>query len=342
MSLRTRIVQGALLAGAAALVPILVTQPAYLDLAVLTAYYLLLAASWNLLAGFTGQYSFAHAALAGVGAYSAILVEESMGVSPLAALPLAGLITAAVGVVLGLFSLRVRGVYLSLVTFAFAGAFAVWATGARHVTGGANGHDAGVLYLGIDKAPFVWLGLAIVVVYFVLQALILSSRWGLFMTAVRDREEIAAGLGVRTVRVRIGVFVYTAFWAGVAGAFYAGYIGIVSPSIGHLTEMGTIVSMTVIGGIGAPLGPIAGVLILQVTRFEVSGFGAEYTLLIFAGVTLAVMLVVPNGVVGLIESVRQRIRPPQRRWGDDDAAPPTGADDVTAPGARAPRGSEAH
>jgi branched-chain amino acid transport system permease protein len=317
MRLRARILLGVLLACAGALVPILVTQPAYLDLAVLSAFYLLLAASWNLLAGFTGQYSFAHAALAGVGAYSAILVEETLGVSALAALPLAGLLTAAVGVVLGLFSLRVRGVYLSLVTFAFAGAFGVWATGARHVTGGANGHEADIIYLGIDKDPYVWLGLVLVIVYFALQSLILSGRWGVFMTAVRDREEVAAGLGVRTMRVRVAVFVFTAFWAGVAGAFYAGYIGIASPSIGHLTEMGTIVAMAVVGGLGAPLGPIAGVLILQITRFEVSGFGAEYTLLIFAGITLAVIVVVPNGVVGLIESVAQRVRAPQRRWRED-------------------------
>lgn len=317
----TRLAAGGALLVLGACVPLFVDNPVYLDLAVFMAYYMVLAGSWNLLAGFTGEYSFAHAALAAVGAYGAVLVQETLGASPMASLPLAALLTAAVGLLLGLFALRVRGVYLSLVTFAFAGAFAVMVSGATSLTGGNNGHTSGFLFMGIDKSPYVWLGLGIVALYFILQSLVLDSRWGLFAQAVRDNEQVAAGLGVQTVRVKLVAFVYTAFWAGLAGALYAGYVGLVSPSISDLTEMGMIMSFVVVGGLGWRLGPILGVLVLQYISFQARGIGAEYTLMIFAAVALAVIVFVPNGLAGAATTALRRLRGGSRRWADETAAP---------------------
>lgn len=298
-------------------VPLFVGDPGLQDLAVLSAYYLLLAGGWNVLAGFTGQFSFAHAALAAVGAYTTALLESRWNVPVAATLPLAGVATALVGGVLGVVLLRVRGVYLSLVSFAFAGAFSAWLYGAFDFTGGGRGHTTEILFPGIDLSPYVWLAFGLVVAYFVSQELLLNSRWGLHLIAVRDREEVAEGLGVRSRQIKVAVFAFSSFWAGVAGSMYAAYEGIVAPSIGNLLTMGLILAMAVVGGMGRRFGPLVGVLLLQVISYWVHGFGAQYTLLIFAALVLGVMLFSRDGLLSLAESVFRRWRP-RRRWLDQD------------------------
>ncbi len=314
MMSRRQLAIGAGLTGAGCLLALLLSSPVIIDLGILSGYYLLLTASWNLLAGFTGQFSFAHAGLAAVGAYLTVWLEAGIGLGPAAALPLAGLMTAIVGLALGTVSLRVRGIYLALITFAFGGAFTVWLTGARDLTGGASGHSTQFLFTGIDQKPFLWLVLGLVVAYFLAQTALVRSRFGLQATAVRDREEVAEGLGVRTVHVKIGMFTFTAFWAGLAGSFYAGYIGIVAPSIGGLNTMALIVAMAVVGGMGRALGPIAGVLALQFISYHVRGFGAEYTVLIFSALVLMVMFFARDGLLGVSERTLRRARPRTGRW----------------------------
>lgn len=317
MNREHRLLQGAGLLGIGALIPVFVTSPPLLDLAILTCFYLLLAGSWNMLAGFTGQFSFAHMGLAAVGAYTSPVVTDYLGLSVWASLPLAGLAAASAGVVLGAVAMRVRGVQLPLITFAFAGAFMVWLRGARSTTGGATGYMTEPLFMGIDPAPFVWLGLGLVGAFFLLQMLILDSRWGLFSTTVRDNETIAEGLGVRTFHVKLAAFSYTAFWAGVAGSFYAGYVGIIAPSLAELTQMALVVAMVVVGGMGRRMGALVGVVVLQIMGYWVRGFGQEYTLLITAAITMAVVLFARDGLIALAERAWWRLRPRRvQRWQD--------------------------
>ncbi|NIR29366.1 MAG: branched-chain amino acid ABC transporter permease [Gammaproteobacteria bacterium] len=313
--IRTRdLALAAALAGLAALVPLFVQRAPLLDLAVLTGYYLLLVGSWNLLAGFTGQFSFAHMGLAAVGGYGSALLAGGLGVPVGLTYPLAGLMAAGIGLVLGLVSLRVRGVQLPLITFAFAGAFGVWLTGADEITGGARGLSTQRLFSGVEHTPYVWVALAVVTLYFLLQWAILRSRWGLFLTTVRDNEWVAEGLGVRTFRVKLAVFAYTAFWAGLAGSFYASYVGIIAPSMLHLSEMALVVAMAVVGGMGRALGPLVGVILLRLLDHYVRGVGEQYTLLITAGVTLAVVLFARGDLIGLVERAVVRFLPRRERW----------------------------
>jgi branched-chain amino acid transport system permease protein len=321
-----------------------VRDPGLQDVGVLTCYWLLLAGSWNILAGFTGQMSFAHVALAAVGAYLTVLVERALHVPAGLAIPLAGFMTALVGLGLGLVSLRVRGIYLSLITFGFAGAFVVWATAAVSLTHGYEGRVSEILFSGIDSAPFLWVGLALVVGYFASQSLLLDSRLGLEAMAVREREEVAEGLGVRTGYVKIAIFTFSSFWAGAAGSFYAGYVGIVAPSMGELFWMGLVVAMVVIGGMGRRLGPIAGVILIRFLDYWVRSVGSQYETLIFAGLLLAFMLFVPNGLVSLADAVVGRMRRPRLRWNTEPEASVLGQPETNPRGDRqgGPAASEPH
>lgn len=311
---RRSIALGSVLVAGGAAFAALVTNPAVLDYGVLTAYFILLAGSWNLLAGFTGQFSFAHMGFAALGAYLSILLNQALGIPVGPSLAFAGLLTAVAGLGLGIVSMRVRGVYLSFVTFAFAGAFQVLVIGWYSLTHGALGRTAEVLFTGISRTPFVWLGLALVVAFYVCQRLVLESRLGIQAMAIREREEVAEGLGVRTRRVKVTIFVITSFWAGVAGAFYAGYEGFVDPNIGSLTNMGLVVAMVVIGGIGTRAGPIFGAILLQIVTYFVASRGAEYTLMIFSAALLVIMLTARDGLVPLVEANATRLLRAATRW----------------------------
>ncbi len=301
-----------------ALVPLLVSSQPWLDLAIMTGYYLMLAGSWNLLAGFTGQYSFAHLGLAALGAYASALLNSKLGVPVIWTFPLAGLIAGVAGLGLGVVSLRVKGVALPLITFGFAGAFGVWLKAARDITQGSNGLFTNPLFSGNQLQPYLWVALALCLLYFVLQTLILSSRWGLYLTAVRDNEAIAEGVGVNTFIAKLAAFSYTAVWAGVAGAFYASYQGIISPVMMDLSEMGLVVVMVVVGGMGRPLAVVAGVILIQLLSYWTRGFGGQYTLIITAGISLPIVLFTRDGLVGLIaEWIGGRFGSRRSRWADD-------------------------
>lgn len=303
-----------------ALIPIFVNSKPLLGLAVMTGYYILLAGSWNLLAGFTGQFSFAHLGLAAVGAYSSALASHYFGVSAAWAFPLAGLVATVVGLGLGIVSLRVKGVALPLITFGFAGAFLVWLKAARDVTHGTNGLFSALLFEGTEIKPYVWLAIGLCFLYYVLQTIILTSRWGLYLTAVHDNEAIAEGIGVQTYWVKLATFSYTAFWAGIAGSLYAAYQGIVAPVMMSLGEMGLVVVMVVVAGMGRPFAAIVGAIIIQLISYWTRGFGGEYTMLITASISLGIVLVARQGVNGVAMLCIERLfnRTPERWVQEND------------------------
>lgn len=290
-------------------------DPVLLDAAVSLIYFLLLSASWNLMAGYAGQMSFAHVSFAVIGGYVTASCADRWGVPPLLAMPLAGLVTAVLGLLLGLVTLKFRDVFLAIATFAFAGAFQAWAVATSSVTGGINGMPAAPLFDMEDQTrACVWLGLALVVLFYALQWAILTSRWGLFLRAVRDREAVALGLGLRTVLVKVAVCSYVACWAGIAGGYYGGYVGLVTPSMGLLSNMGLVLAMVVVGGMGRVAGPLLGVLLFRFIDYFTRGYAGEYTVLIFATLMLAMMMLARDGLTGLADRAAARLFARPQRW----------------------------
>lgn len=294
----------------------LVQSAVLLDAAVFFFYFLLLSGSWNLLAGYSGQMSFAHVAFSVGGAYGTAALAANAGLPVFLSIPLAALGTALAGLVIGAITLRFREITFALATFAFAGVFTSWLTGATEWTGGSNGMAVDPLFEGNQTRAFVWLGLGLAALFFLLQRLILASRWGILMRAVRDREDVARGLGARTTAIKVAVFAYTAFWAGLAGGFYATYVEFITPSIGQLTNMGLVVAMAVVGGMGTAAGPLLGTLLFRVIDYYTRGYGGEFTVLIFAVILLFMMLFMRDGLVGLLERLFRRFGGRRDRWSD--------------------------
>lgn len=281
-------------------------KPSLADLLIMSAYYLLLAGSWNLLAGFGGQYSFAHVGLATAGAYSTAVLIHAFGLPGWSGFILMPPVIALLGGGLGLVALRVRGVQLPLITFAFAGAFAVFLAAAADLTGGSMGMQLPKLVEGFDRSPYLVIAGFLVALLFLVQNLVIDGRIGLFMQSIRDNEDVAHGMGVNIFGVKITAFMITAAIAGLAGTFYANYVGVLAPSMLSMGEMGFVVAMVVIGGLGHRYGPLVGVAIIRTIEYFVRGFGAEYTLVIITGIALLVVLFFREGVIAYARSLLPR------------------------------------
>ncbi len=285
-----------------------------LDAGVFFFYYLLLAASWNLLAGYSGQMSFMHVAFAVAGAYGTAAIHGWLSLPVWASLLAAALLVGIAAVAVGFLTMRFRNITFSLATFAIAGMFVSWLTGASAVTGGNSGLSVDPLLDGDQTRSFVWIGLALAVSFYAAQASLLTSTWGVLLRAVRDHEEVARGLGVRTTALKIGCFTFAAVWAALAGGFFATYVGFITPSIGTLSNMGLVIAMVVVGGMGRAGGPVVGTLVFRIVDYFTRGYGGEYTVLVFATLLLFMMLFMRDGITGLFDRWFSAMRPRRDRW----------------------------
>ncbi|MBW1981778.1 MAG: branched-chain amino acid ABC transporter permease [Deltaproteobacteria bacterium] len=267
----------------------------WLYVAIIGLYYAILATSWSMLAGQVGIISFAHAAFAGVGAYtSAILVIRLQVPIPLSII--AGSCAAAVfGLGIGALTLRMRGAYLALTTLAFSEIFRIFLTAEYELTRGSYGLRVPLIFNG-DKRVCYFIGLILLIFTIGSLFLVLRSKLGLFLLAMREDEDGAATRGVNTTYYRLIAFVITSAFAGLAGGFYAHVIGLVSPRMTMIGEMGLILAMSVFGGIESLLGSALGAMVLQVLTEYLRAF-AEWRLAIFGALVLLTLRFIPQGIL---------------------------------------------
>ena len=253
----------------------------------------------NILIGLSGQMSFGHIAFYAIGAYlSALLTIAGLPLS--AALPLASLGCALLGGLLAIPALRVSGPYLAMITIAFAlvvhNGLIEW----REVTGGANGlmgiplPEVGTLDPSLVLAlGAVLLMVAALVFYWSLQ----RSGWGLAMRAVKASEIAARSLGVNPVQTRTLAFALSAGLAGAAGALVAPVLMFINPAAFPFSQSILFVLAVIVGGAGTLFGPVLGALVIVVLPELLADF-AEYRLLAFSVLLLAVLWAAPRGVLG--------------------------------------------
>ncbi len=270
----------------------------WLHTAIVALFYVMMASSWNLLAGFTGQVSFAHAAFAGVGAYTSGILAAKMGLPPLLGLPIGVLVAAILGLALGSLCIRMGGIYLSLTTLAFSEILRIIVHNEYEITRGTMGLTVPPLWGEYSKTLsfYVMLVAAVLVVWLVRR--ILRSDLGTCFRAVQNDEVAAASVGISVVRVRVIAFVITGAMAGMAGSLYGHYLLLITPHILSLDLMFLVLAMTVIGGMGTFIGPIIGAFFLEILSEYIRVYG-EFHVLIFGLVALVVARFAPEGLVGI-------------------------------------------
>lgn len=266
-------------------------------------YYAILASSWALLAGFAGQFSFAHMAFAALGGYASALIVLHLGMAYLPFAIAAGIgLAMVVGALIGFMVLRLSGPYLALFTLAISEVFRMILIAEEQITRGSLGLQVPRFFRGDSDVPYYYLGLALLVGSLLLMGFLLHTRIGLFLRAIREDEDATRASGVNTTRYKILVFVITSGIAAMAGIYYAHFIGILTPNMLILPEMGIVIAMAVIGGIESLPGAVIGAAIV----YLLSETLREYGELRFVLLGLALILVqrfARNGLFPLIERI---------------------------------------
>jgi branched-chain amino acid transport system permease protein len=295
---------------AAALVPVAVRSEYILHTAVLAGIYVILASSLNITNGYTGLFSFGHAAFYGIGAYTAAILATRLGWGFALTLPAAGVVAAAFGAALALPTLRLSGIFLALVTIGFQEiAYLVtlnW-IGLTRGPMGIPGIPPAALF-GIElrgNAAYYWLVLALDVLTLFVLSRIVTSRVGRAFVAIREDELAAEASGIPAFRMKVLSFVIATFFAGIAGAFFAHHARFVSADSFRLDETFVILTMLIVGGLGSLAGPVIGAVALVILP-EASRFLAEYRGVVYGLILIAVILFRPEGVAGVPGIIQPR------------------------------------
>lgn len=269
--------------------------------------FVALASLWNLLAGYAGLVSVGQQAFVGLGAYLLFGMVILAGIHPIAAIFIAGPIAAVVSIPVAALTFRLRGAYFAIGTWVVAEVFRLLASQIS-VLGGGSGISLPASVI-IAMAPsrqarefeLYWLALGLTVLVLAAIVILLRSRHGLALTAIRDNELAAQSNGIDVTRLKLLVYVLTAFGTAMVGALIFLMKLRVSPDTAFSVNDWTafVIFITVIGGIGRIEGPIIGAIIFFFMRQTLADLGSLY-LLIMGAVAIVVMLWAPKGLWGLI------------------------------------------
>jgi len=271
-------------------------------------YYVILASSWNLIAGYAGLFSLAHHVFAGIGGYASALMVIRTGVPVPVGIACGGVLAGAAGYVIGALTLRMRALYLALATWAFAESTRVFVSMEYGITRGDLGLPVPRLFHTSSPRGYYEVFLLLAAATVAGLALLLRSRIGYRLRAIRDDEGAARAAGVNTVRWKRFVFAASSGIAGIGGAAYGHYIGLLSPVGMRFDEMALIIIMVILGGQRTLAGPVIGALLVETVSEALRAYG-QIRMVLFALVVLGVMRLYPPGLAGLArEAARARRR----------------------------------
>lgn len=280
------------------LVPILNLSDYTLGVLIVSFYFAMVSMGWNLLAGYTGQFSMAPAAFAMIGGYIVGLldfhVHTSLGFGFIAAILGSGFL----GLLLGVVVLRLKGPYLSLTTLSFAEIARVIVANSHEFTRGDQGLNVPTMV--DDRLEYYYLFLFLVLGVGTLIYILMRSRFGGYFVAIRDDQEGAESRGIPVTRYKLIAFVLSCAISGFAGAMYGSFSQLVSPEMGMLQETGLVISMVVIGGIGSLTGPLLGALLVYLGSEWLRDIG-NIQMIVFSIIVILFARFLRTGIWGFVQ-----------------------------------------
>jgi len=257
--------------------------------------YIILAVSLNVATGYLGQLPLGHAGFMAVGAYTAAIFWRSGLLSGTldvtAGLVFAGIAAAIVGIIIGIPALRLKGDYLAIITLGFGEIIRITIVNLSSITGGTPG------LLNIPRHTNFFLVYICVIVTCIAIHMMMKSRHGRAILSLRENEIAAESCGIKTTYYKVMAFSFSAFFAGVAGALYAGTLGLLVPGAFDFMASINILVMVVLGGMGSMVGSIIAAAVLTSLPLVMQGLN-EYRLIIYALILIAVMIFKPSGLMG--------------------------------------------
>ncbi len=270
-------------------------------------FYTIMASSWNLLAGYTGQFSLGHHTFAMIGAYTSTLLMVKLGMPFKVGIPSGIVMALVISFALGIICLRVRGIYLALITWAFAEVVKNYIRLHFSFTGGDRGLTTPLLFHTLKPTPYYYLFLGLAIFSITLIAVIMHSKIGYYLRAIRGDDIAARSMGVNIVRYKIFAFVVASGMAGMAGVFYGHSIGLISPMMGDFNEMAMIIIFVVIGGMRTLTGPVTGAITVRILM-ELLRKYSEIRIVILSAIVIIIMRFFSGGLAEFFRLINQRIK----------------------------------
>ncbi len=287
--------------------PLFFRSPYILHVAIITALYIILAASLRLPL-ITGRFNIGVVAFAAVGAYTSALLSSQLGLNVWLALLAGCLASGVVAFGLGLIILRVSGLYFGMLTMCILEMLRYYLLWDRKLTGGVMGIldiPSPTIWgfdLGADKVSFYYLTMIVTVfsIWFIYR--IERSRAGMAFHAIGQSDLLSEHLGINIAQYRLLAFVVSGIFAGLMGGMIAHYLHYTSPEDWTIMQSLTIQIFLVVGGRASAWGPIVGTTVLMITSEVLRGC-KEYLPLIYGGILITVIIFYPRGLVGLPSSI---------------------------------------
>ena len=284
--------------------PLLDLSDYTLGILIVAMYLAIVAMSWNLLAGYCGQFSMAPAAFAMIGGYIVGLSDFHAQLSLWLSVPLATVGTAILGALLGLTVTRLKGPYLSLTTLSFAEISRVIISNSHEYTRGDQGLN--VPSMMNDRLSYYYFFIVLVLLTGVFIYWLMRSKLGGFLLAIRDDQEGAESKGIDIVFYKLVAFTISCSLCGFAGAMYGSFSQLVSPEMGLLQQTGLVISMVVIGGIGSLTGPVIGAILVYLGSEWLREIG-NIQMIVFAFVVIIFARFFRTGIWGFCLGLKQRL-----------------------------------
>ncbi|RST87788.1 branched-chain amino acid ABC transporter permease [Aquibium carbonis] len=291
-----------------AMLPLVFTDSYSRHILIMAFIYAMVASNWDLSLGYGGVFNFGHLALFGIGVYAYALLTKLAGMDPWVALVASGVVATLAAVIVTIPILRLKGIYIILVTFGFAQLVMQIIISQSDITGGTQGivripglyiFDHNMVRDG--KIGYFGIALTLLALSTIFLRVLVRSRIGASIVALRDNEEYAISRGVSLVRQRMITLAASAFFTGVAGAFYAAYQRNASIDVFGMSLATIVLSMVLLGGTGTIYGAVIASFVLTVFAEAMADFGA-WRPMITAVLIILVMLVYPSGLVGMIQA----------------------------------------
>lgn len=288
-------------------VPLIVDNPFYLNILIMTCLAAGMAGAWNILGGYAGQLSLGHAAFFGIGAYTSTLLYLRLGVSPWLGLVAGGVAGAIASLVIGGICFRLRGPFYTLATIAFGEVVRIVVIYWKDFTEGSLGllipfRPSVANLMFSDRAPYLYISIGLVLLTVGVSVWIERSKFGLYLRAIGEEESAAVSLGINVFGYKLAAAGLSGFLIGVMGVFYAQYMLFIEPH----SELSLQVSiqmavMCMIGGMGTAMGPVLGAALLtplsEILRSQLGGTYSGLHLLIYGALVVTVVLVMPRGLI---------------------------------------------
>ncbi|EKU71273.1 branched-chain amino acid ABC transporter permease [Selenomonas sp. F0473] len=259
---------------------------------------IMLAASLNLINGYTGQFSLGHAGFMAIGAYVGVILTTNFHLPFIAALIAGGAAAGLLGALIGLPTLRLRGDYLAIATLGFGEIVRIVIINVPYV-GGAAGFK-GIPHL----TNFTWVFFLMLATLFIIKNFV-NSRHGRACLAIRENEIAAEAMGINTTRYKVLAFTVGAAFAGVAGVLFGHNMYILSPASFTFMQSFNILIMVVMGGLGSMTGSIAGALVVTFLSAALASF-PNARMIVYALALILMMFYRPQGLFGYVEVTAMR------------------------------------